>query len=222
MIILTLDLDWAPDYILEDSFKLLDEYGIKTTLFATHDSPAIRNVANTHEVGIHPDLRNIQKTDESIKELKNIYPDARCIRNHCLVHSSRFLQIYENNGLSITSNYLMLNQDVSGPIPMPHGIHEYPIFFMDDACVLTENSFSSQSLMKNINKGNGLKVITFHPVHIYLNSIKMADYENVKYFLKDKKRTDVFINRGSGVRTIFKALLPEISGERAAGYFPRG
>jgi hypothetical protein len=61
-IAITLDLEWAPDSVLKDTFDLLDSYGIECTAFSTHDDAI---VARNHERGLHPNFEK-EMSDEAI------------------------------------------------------------------------------------------------------------------------------------------------------------
>lgn len=207
MIILTIDIEWAPDYMLDFCFGLLSDTGLKTTIFATHDSSKIKDVSSEIEVGLHPDINSLGEAEEKISELKRYYPEARCVRNHRLVHSSVFTRLYKKYGLSVTSNYLMIDQDDVRPIPMLYGIKEYPIFFMDDIYLATHDKIEVGSLIEKLRKTEGLKVIAFHPIHIYLNSGDIGTYETVKGDADDKERIDSAVFSGTGIGTIFREIL---------------
>ena len=45
-ICLTLDLDWAPDHVLEDTRALLTQAGLPATIFATHHTPGVVALSN--------------------------------------------------------------------------------------------------------------------------------------------------------------------------------
>ena len=54
---LTFDIDWAPDWMIEEVASILIEHNVKTTWFVTHASPAIdklRQMPELFELGIHP------------------------------------------------------------------------------------------------------------------------------------------------------------------------
>ena len=41
---LTMDVDWAPDFVLEKIFDEIRERKLKCTVFATHESEVIKNI----------------------------------------------------------------------------------------------------------------------------------------------------------------------------------
>ena len=58
MILITLDIDWAPDFIIKKVDEILKEKGVKATWFVTHNSAYLNNLAKNknYELGIHPNF----------------------------------------------------------------------------------------------------------------------------------------------------------------------
>ena len=57
MICFTSDIDWAPEEVIYDTLKIFEEFGIKCTIFATHESEALKKCnKNLFEIGLHPNL----------------------------------------------------------------------------------------------------------------------------------------------------------------------
>ena len=54
---LTFDIDWAPDWIIEEVLTILDLKKVKGTFFITHETPLNREIAlRGHNLGIHPNF----------------------------------------------------------------------------------------------------------------------------------------------------------------------
>ena len=45
MILITLDIDWAPDFIIKKVDEMLKERNIKSTWFVTHKSAHLKNLS---------------------------------------------------------------------------------------------------------------------------------------------------------------------------------
>ena len=63
---------------------------------------------------------------------------------------------------------------------------------------------------------SGLKVLDFHPIHIYLNSADMRQYGELKKSvarLAEARQTEVdkFINPGSGAGTLFMEVVDHLA-----------
>jgi hypothetical protein len=58
-VLLTLDIDWAPDAAIDFVAEILVSRGVKATWFVTHDSPGVRRLRarpDLFELGIHPNF----------------------------------------------------------------------------------------------------------------------------------------------------------------------
>ncbi|MCG8551799.1 MAG: hypothetical protein MI799_15460 [Desulfobacterales bacterium] len=204
-IFLTFDMDGAPDYMLEAVLVPLYKKKIPATVFATGLSDLLMTCPDGVEIGLHPYIKKLDSFPNAIKKLKEIYPDARCLRSHGLVSSSALLIHCWRWGLKVTSNYLMLDAPPKGALPMLYGIHEYPICFMDDIVLLEGVSINAMQIAM---EKTGLRVLTFHPVHIYLNACSFHQYLSVKGRLYDKKFVDTHVqNKRLGIRDLFISLL---------------
>src|SRR5688500_9104547 len=106
MYYVTSDIDWAPEEVIDDFFTLLEQYKVKCTVFATHESSVIKNSnRNLFEIGIHPNYNNCLNGGSTItrqnvlEDILNIYPEAIGVRSHSLVQSSNLLQDFFDFGL---------------------------------------------------------------------------------------------------------------------------
>ena len=187
--ILTIDLDWAPDWMIEYVANELIRAQVKATWFVTHASPAvemIRRRKDLFEIGIHPNClpgsTHGRSEDEVLRHLKKIAPEAISMRTHALYQSSLFLvKASKDYGISI---------DVSLFLPRtPNLVQHYfrcqganlwriPYFWEDDVEMFEEDSIWALSDPRLHVKG--LKVFNFHPVYIVLNTNKFSVYEKLK------------------------------------------
>lgn len=54
---LTIDIDWVPDWIIEEVASILIDHNVKATWFVTHASPAVdklQQMPELFELGMHP------------------------------------------------------------------------------------------------------------------------------------------------------------------------
>lgn len=217
--ILTFDIDWAPDYVLEDCLKLLAATTRKGTFFATHATKLNQKIIdNGHNLGIHPNfLPNSSHGDDVISIVENCFtfaPNSWCIRTHALFQSSPLLH-------KIFKTFPQLSLDVSLLMhrsPHAHkcnwefeGVSFERLLYNweDDA----EFSSYQANAMPNLFYGR-LTVFDFHPIHIYLNSSDGSEYRRLKKETNGAPLYDVdeatlkkFINVGIGTRTYFEHIL---------------
>ena len=224
--IITIDVDWAPDFIIEEIAKTLIRNHTKATWFITHDSEATRALSDTpelFEVGVHPNFRKDStqgSTPQKVMEyLKRIAPDAVSVRTHSLIQSSVLLRM-------LTRKFGILN-DVSLLLPrtphlVPHKIYftknlyltRLPYFWQDDIEAFWPKP--SYSLKDDFHHSDGLKIYNFHPVTIALNMSNFTTLEKFRSHgnIPTCTSSDIekFRNKSQGSGTFFKELITNISG----------
>lgn len=213
MISITSDIDWANDKVISYMLDILKQYNIQATLFCTHDVSAVKNIKN-HELGIHPNFMVRKSNASVIKELKALFPEARGIRSHCLYVHDRLFDIYPDFGIEYESNYLIPNQIVN-PFHKYNNVFEIPIFFEDDLYFSNAPLFTVESL--DIERP-GVKVFSFHPIHIFLNTQKLSDYQEAKKYLQEPDKLLKYRKKGKGIGSLFIELLEFIRTKQLKTY----
>ncbi len=219
---ITLDIDWVSDEVIKYVVDLLDEYQIKATLFATHESAFLKSLLikdKKYEIGVHPNFTSSNDWNEIIRDLKNIYPDAIGVRSHGLTQSSII------HGLFIENN---LKYEVNTYIPLREGLYPYrrpvgqgkemiciPFYWEDDCHFFNYSSFDLSQL--RLDK-KGLKIYNFHPIHIFMNTKSNEHYESYKQFYH---QLEVLMDsrwKGKGIGTLFVELLQYLNKNRIPTY----
>jgi len=200
--ILTLDIDWAPDFIIDDIAQILIENKVKATWFVTHQSDAIERLRENYELfelGIHPNMlsgsTHGKTEDDVLAYIKNIVPDAISMRTHGLYQTSNFL-------VKAAKEYDVLI-DVSLFLPrakylQPHklkwhgsSLWRIPYFWEDDSEMFEDNPiWNIFDVRMNVD---GLKVFDFHPIHIALNTESFERYDSLKKICPLKSWDKAFI-----------------------------
>ncbi len=204
---LTFDIDWAPEFILDELLALLTPLKLPFTLFCTHASPAVRRLRDLPncETALHPNLMDSNDEDMGLGELHGLFPDARGLRVHRLYYHSGLLSIFHRRGFNYFSNDLMFVQPALEPYYDWSGLVRLPIFWEDDIhATVTPGSYDLAGL--SLDKP-GLKVFNFHPVHLYLNTEHFKRYASCKDTLSDQERTSLSRFDGRGCRTLFEDLV---------------
>jgi hypothetical protein len=209
MISITVDLEWSPDKIIQDTINLLDQRDISATLFSTHNDGVS---ASNHERAIHPNFYNNNGEKSALEELSKLYPGSKGIRSHGLYIHSKLREHYPDS-IAYESNYIRYLQNDINPHWMAGNIVQFPIYFMDDMWLRSRSCENNQQPLdrSTLLNGGGLKVFGFHPIHIYLNTSSIEEYNNQKqnYDSPEKihdARTDRY-----GVRDLFKGILDDIN-----------
>jgi peptidoglycan/xylan/chitin deacetylase (PgdA/CDA1 family) len=225
---LTFDIDWAPDWMIEEVALILIEHNVKATWFVTHASPAIdklRQMPELFELGIHPNClpgsTHGNTEDEVLSHIKEIVPEAISMRTHGLYQSSNFLmKAARNYGIEIDVSILLYNT----PYIIPHQINwgggtilRIPFFWEDDLEMYQANPIWDLSDTKYAR--SGLKIVNFHPIHIVLNTPRFDFYKTLKEKTPIKAWSPELIKKyrriGNGPRTLFESL---VNASKGGGY----
>jgi hypothetical protein len=221
-VFITIDIDWAHDAVIKDTLSLLTQFNSKATILITHATPLLeemRKNANL-ELGIHPNLeQDIGEFDDlaslaekRISDLKSIVPEAITLRSHSTTNSSRIAEVARNHGIQFDLNYFMEfhKQFYFTHWKLWNGITRAPYIWTDDVYIAETKKEFDQTL-REIISWSGIKVINFHPIHIFLNSHKKSEYENSKKYREKPEILSRLRNPGFGTREKFISLLSTFS-----------
>lgn len=199
---------------------MLETAGAPVTWFATHKTSVLSRlgaVAN-FDLGIHPnfnpllldgDSRLGATASEVIRNLMKIVPHASSVRSHSILRSSRLTELFYSAGLRIESNDFVPAASTAAIAPWrdPTGMVHVAFRWADDLYVRT----AMESNVNEILALDGAVVLTFHPIHIVLNTADYATYEASKMRKHDPDTLDKFRNEGQGVRTFLEDLLERVA-----------
>lgn len=216
-VFLTFDIDWAPDFVIEQTLSLLGN--IPATFFVTHDSFLINQLKKNHqfECGIHPNFNPLLEGDfrygKNITAVLDYYldivPNAKSVRSHSMTQNSRILQCFTDKGLKYDCNHFIpyyINADLKPWTHWDNSLIKVPYFWEDDIQAIYDNSWKFKP--KKLLRSKGIKVFDFHPIHVYLNTENLDRYQAAKPYLKDEKKLKEFINTKTyGTRDFLKELI---------------
>lgn len=216
-VFLTFDVDWASDFVLEYSISLVEKANVKVTWFVTHDTPLLERLRKNpmFELGIHPNFNALFDGDfsygknycEVLEYFLKIVPEAKVMRSHCLAVSSRMLGYAKSLGITHDSNICVPIMAKGAKVLMPFinwdGLIRCPYHFADDvACMYGEKI----SLKEKFEKYQHL-IFGFHPIHIFLNTASLEQYEGARPYFNDSILLQSFRNGGQGAESILKEVL---------------
>ena len=225
-ICLTLDIDWAPDFIIDFAADLLIDRDVRATWFMTHASPAIdrlRDHPDLFELGIHPNFQTGSThgdTPEAVLDhCLSIVPEATSTRSHGLVQSSSLLRLLACEP-SITVDVSLFLPGATGLQPIDYRLPEGALtrmpYFWEDDYEMIQRSPSWE--LEPLSFSPGLKIFDFHPFHIYLNGADFSSYDELKRRTGGNIQqagpgdTDDLIRTGAGPRSLFEELLESMAG----------
>lgn len=183
--VFTTDIDWASEDCIEVLLDALQERGVVSTAFATHESPILSNAAAAGDVtiGVHPNFlpesSHGETREQVISHVFDMYPDAKCFRSHAMVDDSHISMAMKDRGILYDSNLCLYLQ--AGLVPLHHwtGIPRFPLFWSDDIHWRRNGSWNFKDY-EDIFFAPGLKVINTHPFMFSLNLADHETYTNLK------------------------------------------
>lgn len=216
-LIVTVDLDWASESAIEETLDFLQEHNISPTIFTTHRSRIVEESLNNLEVGLHPYFgldsshgSTIADVVSYVMDLPHNLPAFRCHR-FAVCNSSK--QAMAEAGMLISSN-VCTDLEVVPPFRDRCGFLEVPIFLEDGGYLWRQHSLSLDQRLQSLVLGQGVKVITIHPMHFTLNTPHFTYMYNIKQSTgRDewKNMTQHTLNRlrwsGRGIRNLIVELL---------------
>jgi len=217
---ITFDIDWAPDFIISDLIKLINDLNLKCTFFVTHRSDVLINNLNNSliEYALHPSFNHSLMTNYSSDffchffELKSIYKNAVGFRSHCLFQSSQIFFKAKELGMMYDSNLLLLDQKNIKPFfHVAFKILRIPYVFSDDTFLVDDNKNKSILSLFDKNQSPYL-VFGFHPIHVYLNSESIERYSQIKNDIQNEYLLQNNINtKVKGIKDFFYDLIRYVS-----------
>jgi hypothetical protein len=226
-VVLTIDVDWAPDFAIDFVADHLISRRVRATWFVTHMSPAIARLQTYpefFELGIHPNFlprsTHGDTPDAVVCHCRSLLPQACSMRTHSLVQSTPLLRQIAAQTLITTDVSLFLPYTPNlRPVEFQWrtgSLLRIPYFWADDFEM--ERRLPRWQLEPLLTIGPGLKIFAFHPIHVYLNSADIQVYQVLKEKIPslpeanpDDLRT--YAQAGEGTCSLFKALLGHLAGD---------
>jgi hypothetical protein len=223
-VMLTFDVDWAPDFVINFVAEELVSAGVAATWLITHESPAIaslREHPELFELGVHPNFLPGSTHGEDVPSVfhhcMELVPDATTMRTHSLVQSSEIL-IGALERTTVRCDLSLLLHRTPGLRPTDfywegRRLVRIPTYWEDyDEFEMPEPDFSLSNLLTD---EPGLKLLNFHPIHVYLNSTGIGTLDAFKKRAADSA-VDVaqvanLVQGGRGARSLFEDVVGKLS-----------
>ncbi len=220
---LTLDVDWAPDFMIDFVADILIEHRVRATWYITHESPSLARLRahrELFELGIHPNFFPGSTHGESptavLRHCMELVPEAVSVRTHGLLQSTALLeQVMKQTPVKTDCSLFLPHAPELSLVEYQWAqrtLLRVPYFWEDDFEM--ERAAPCWKLAPLLDMGSGLKVFDFHPV--YLNSRTMVPYHALKERaprLPDitAKGVAEFIRDEAGTRTLFIELAKHLN-----------
>lgn len=216
-LLITLDVDWAPDVAIDYAANILREHDVRSTWFITHASEAIELLKakrDIFELGLHPNFLPGSSHGDSVEQIVEnvlqLQPEATSIRTHQLVQSTPiFDAIRENTNLAADMSLFLpqvLNAQAFRYGPDERQIVRIPYTWEDDYEFGRSTPCWNPTL--DFDASQYYLALDFHPIHIYLNSDGPGQYQAFRASgipLTEATEEDLlpFRNSGEGSGTAF-------------------
>tara|TARA_B100000575_G_C23084374_1_gene624872 strand:- start:98 stop:904 length:807 start_codon:yes stop_codon:yes gene_type:complete len=190
-IFLSFDIDWVPDYMLDDVADLVSHLDV--SFMHTHGSPASSRIAEHFPSGIHPNLQKNsdqgENIDDAIKFLNDLNVSFETCRFHVLNFGYPDLTRLSEVGTKLDSSTLLFNG--KNILPVYHhdlDIVIAPYFWEDGIFLKSKDHYKNKEIIDW--KSPGLKIFDFHPLDIFLNTSSMLNRNAFKNSVSKLQETD--------------------------------
>jgi ubiquinone/menaquinone biosynthesis C-methylase UbiE len=220
----TSDLDWASDYCIRDLVGLVTPFGVKPTLFVTHDTPVTRELeaAGAVELALHPNFGPKSSHGNSVPEvIDSVFrfaPSAESYRSHRFFDSTAISLEMTRRGIRYDSNLCLHKQANIVPLRHGSGLVRYPVFFEDDVNWLHSPGDWSLDIEEFLTPG--LKILNFHPFFVAANIPTQDYYSSIKPHIATLNDSTIAQVRhtGEGPRTFLLRLLEALASRKERFY----
>jgi hypothetical protein len=187
---ITFDVDWADDDVLLFVLELLERFDCRATFFVTHNSPVIARMKDDRRIerAIHPNFNPLLEGAADpepraaagiLDELTDIVPEAVACRSHSLITGTPLMRLCHERGLLIDSNVYIPYRRFPRVRPWRFwtGSLIVPFIWSDYIDLLRGGDAEPARVL---GAPDTVKVVAFHPIHIYLNASDLDHYMQFK------------------------------------------
>jgi len=226
-VVLTIDIDWAPDFTIDFVAEQLIARQVRATWFVTHMSPAIARLnqyPNLFELGIHPNFlsgsTHGDTPDAVLRHCISLVPEASSVRTHFLFQSTLLLrQILTQSSITTDVSLFLPGTPYIRPVEWlcrRGTLLRIPYFWADDFEM--ERNLPCWRLAPHLGVGQGLKVFAFHPIHVYLNSADIEIYQTLKHRVPKISEAsphvlNTYVQTGEGTCALFKEVIAHLAAQ---------
>lgn len=212
-----------PQFILNYSLQILSDHGIKATIFCTGKYDVIDK--SLVEVAIHPNFMadSTQGGDEEeiLNFLRRSCPDAVGSRSHRLYWRNGLEKLLRMHGFRYDCSMKCFQQPDLKPAA-ENGFTRIPVWWGDNFH-LRKGYDLNRFVVPGMNH-HGLKVLLFHPIHIYMNTENLNDYRRLNMsarIIRHEKELASLRRSGPGTERVFLDALRMVAREHGRGFFLR-
>lgn len=227
--VFTTDIDFAPEWAIEETIKFFKDFDVPLTPFITHPSEAINKEYGSKEkqryVGLHPWIEGRVQGETFFDVMKTmclLWPPAIGIRTHGFHYTSKIKNMFYKFKLEYDSSPCLFLQPYCTPLRDCSGLTLFPVWWEDDVHMSKGLPFEKATIDKELAIP-GLKIITIHPMLFAMNSADKNKSIGIKIYrgADEKWCTTVmrsingskwrdYIYKGNGVQSFITQLIQHI------------
>lgn len=215
-LIVTIDLDWAPEVAIEETLTYFDSINITPTVFITHLSDSVSSRFDKIEIGLHPYFSpesSHGSTNEEIAEyITNLPHNLKAYRCHRFQTSNEITEIMFQKGMLLSSN-VCTDLELLPPFKNRHGLLEVPIFMEDGGYLFRNHPLVLTPSLKEKILFPSPKIILIHPMHFAINTPNFSYMKGIKRSFSRNEWQNMgknTINKlrwgGHGIRKLFEEI----------------
>ena len=222
MIAISFDIDWSPDWIVDEVVNAAERCGVPLTLYCTDpatdrsgQSSSLRGRYSTaHELGLHPNFQDTADYEGVWNSLFAHYPNAKGFRSHQGCTGFPIVQTGARRGLIYEASTTVAPVFVPPFHPYSRDLSDFtlvPTAFMDHKAFrhpdfkwgLDELAFADE-----LPRADRLYVFCFHPNIVYYDLGSELAYEAMRpHYHAAKPRSSTATERPTAARKLYDQLI---------------
>lgn len=221
---MTIDVDWAPDFMIEAVAMALVERQVRATWLVTHRSAALEGLAahpELFELGVHPNFLPGSShgacPEQVLQTVLDLVPGAKTMRTHALVQSTPILQAAARTSIELDLSLFLPRATAAQPFVhwmTGSRLWRLPYVWEDDLEFGRPDPDWTGDCLRP--EDGTVAVLDFHPVHVWLNSRSADAYAALKKTCPDLQQvrardTDGLVAPGTGTRTMFESIADRLA-----------
>jgi len=217
-VLITTDIDWASDWLLESFFDSLFSIVPNALAFSTHDSKILKKYSSKGilDIGVHPNFRHNSSHGNNVSSVSRfatkLFSTHKIYRSHGFVDTPEIRTEMRNRGFIYESNILKYNEPDLKPEKLLEGLTRLPCFWSDGWALRDTEMIDKDSIKKTefFLGQPGLKVINIHPILFVNNCYSLQHYNQFRdqtIFFSKEEHKKFNNNTHLGVCDYFKDII---------------
>ena len=196
MIAISFDIDWAPDWIVDEIVNIAERRAVPLTLYCTdpatdrsgNSTPLRGRYSGRHELGLHPNFQGVADYDSVWSALFQHYPDAKGFRSHQGCTGYPIVLSGARRGLTYEATTTVAPVYVPAFRPFSRDLAHFslvPTIFMDSQAFSRPGfkwGVGDLGLAEDLLNPNRLYVFCFHPNIVYYDLGSEDGYDAMKAY----------------------------------------